>query len=458
MLLITVKGAWQMRIKPIQILTENIFMNDYRNYTKNISQFFDYNPFVARSYQNRMKDLQQQTYQRTRLAEVLHEQNKRWDAPEAVHKNIERLKDENSVVIIGGQQAGLLTGPMYTVNKIISIMQMAKQHESKHQVPVLPVFWIAGEDHDFEEINHVFMPDAGRMKKHTINQRVEQKLPVSEIQINDTDARLWLDELFAQLCETEHTKALYKMINTCLDQAKTYVDFFARIIHELFNEEGLILVDSADPSIRQLESDYFVQLIEKQPEIAQGVYTAAQQVKQLGYPLTLDIEQTDAHLFYHDNRERILLVRNESGDWIGKRNDIHLKTKDLLETAKNKPGSLSNNVVTRPLMQDMLFPTLAFIGGPGEINYWSVLKPAFHALNMNMPPVVPRLSFTYIERPVQKALDKFGLTPDMVINEGIDKRKSNWLASQTTPPIGELTEHIKAVVDKAHEPLSLIHI
>src|SRR5699024_12862560 len=130
--------------------------------------------------------------------------------------------------------------------------------------------------------------------------------------------------------------------------------------------------------IRQLESDYFVQLIEKQPEIAQGVYTAAQQVKQLGYPLTLDIEQTDAHLFYHDNRERILLVRNESGDWIGKRNDIHLKTKDLLETAKNKQGSLSNNVVTRPLMQDMQFPKLAFIGDPGMNTYWTLLLPAFN--------------------------------------------------------------------------------
>src|SRR5699024_1742087 len=175
-----------------------------------------------------------------------------------------------SVVVIGGQQAGLLTGPMYTINKIMSIIQLAKQQENKYNIPVLPVFWIAGEDHDFDEINHIHMPAATGMKKHTIHQQTSKKTPISELLIDHSAARRWLDELFEQLYETAHTKSLYNMLQMCLEQAQSYVDFFARIIHQLFDEEGLILVDSADVSLRSLESDYFTQLIDKQPEIADG--------------------------------------------------------------------------------------------------------------------------------------------------------------------------------------------
>ncbi len=95
---------------------------------------------------------------RDKLTEALTEMNKEWDAPESTYKAIERLKEENSAVVIGGQQAGLLTGPLYTINKVLSVIQFAKQQESKLNVPIIPVFWIAGEDHDFDEINHVFCP------------------------------------------------------------------------------------------------------------------------------------------------------------------------------------------------------------------------------------------------------------------------------------------------------------
>lgn len=440
-----------MRVDPIQLNSQNKLINDYRNNKGSIMEHFNYSPF--QDYNQRVDDLKNRTFNREQLTEVLHTINRHWDAPEATCHNIERLKSEDSVVVIGGQQAGLLTGPFYTINKIISIIQFAKQQEAQLNIPVIPVFWIAGEDHDFEEINHVFLPETSQMKKHKLLQRERDKRSITNIAIDEADANQWISQLFEQLNETQYTKELYATIQDCLDQSSTYVDFFARIIYKLFNEEGLVLIDSGNPKVRQLESDYFVTLIQKQPEITAGVHTAYQQIKQAGYSLSLEVEPNDAHLFYHVNGERILLTRNENDKWIGKQNEVALTSEELITIAKNNPELLSNNVVTRPVMQELLFPTLAFIGGNGEVGYWSVLKPAFEALNIKMPPVLPRLSFTYIDRNVDKVLEKYGISDARAVENGVADLKKDWLKSKSTPPVEQIAAEMKVKIDKAHEPL-----
>lgn len=440
-----------MRIDPIQLNHQNKLINDYRNNKKVIMQHFDYSS--GQEYKQRAKDLKSRTFKREQLTEVLHTLNRKWDAPDATHHNIERLRNEDSVVVVGGQQAGLMTGPLYSINKIISIIQLAKQQEQELNIPVIPVFWIAGEDHDFEEINHVFLPEDGEMKKYKLSQRVAEKLPVSNIPVDEAAAEQWVNLVFKQLEETAHTKRLYKTIMECLQQSSSYVDFFAHVIFRLFNEEGLVLIDSGDDAVRQLESDYFVSLIEKQSEIAKGVYASRQQIIQAGYSLPLDVEPDDAHLFYHADGERVLLTRKENGEWAGKQNEVALTTDELLAAAKSNPELLSNNVVTRPVMQELLFPTLAFIGGNGEVSYWSVLKPAFRALGLKMPPVIPRLSFTYIDRHADKLLQKYTITDARAVTDGVKDLKRQWLEGANTPPIDQIANDMKAEIARVHEPL-----
>src|SRR5699024_11029072 len=119
---------------------------------------------------------------------ALEEMNEQWHAPQATFRNIERLKDSNSVVVIGGQQAGMLTGPLYTIHKIISIIQFAKQKEAELNVPVIPLFWIAGEHHDFEEINHIIVPISGisgvSMKKDKLKKPVIERMHASSITVD----------------------------------------------------------------------------------------------------------------------------------------------------------------------------------------------------------------------------------------------------------------------------------
>lgn len=440
-----------MHIDPIKLENKNKFIKHYRKSDHHIMQYFDYSPFD--DYKKRVNDLKDRTFKREELTKVLKQMNREWDAPQSTFNNIERLNDQSSVVVIGGQQAGLLTGPLYTLNKIISIIQFAKQQEEKLNIPVIPVFWIAGEDHDFDEINHIFLPDQSNIKKHTISQQVIGKYPISSLEIDQEKASTWLINIFRELHETEYTKDLLSVTKKCLEESTTYVDFFARLIYQLFTDEGLVLIDSDHSQLRQIESDYFCRLIDNQPSISKSVYESLQQLRLAGYSISLDIEENDGHLFYHQNGERILLERNIDGDWVGKQEEVIFTTYELLEIANKHPELLSNNVITRPLMQELLFPTLAFIGGDGEISYWSVLKQAFHTLNIKMPPVLPRLSFTYINSSLRKLIENHNICITHVINFGAEQYKANWLAAQQNPPIHHMVEQLKTSIDHAHKPL-----
>lgn len=440
-----------MQIHPIKLENQNKLISDYRLAKQEIMDFFDYIP--NEDLETRVQDLRERTFQREALQEVLHKLNKGWNAPTSTLHNIDRFSNEDSVVVIAGQQAGLLTGPLYTINKVISILQLAKQQEEKLNVPVIPVFWIAGEDHDFDEINHVFMQEKSRLKKIKVRQENIDKCSVSEIQLEKNIIRNWVDNVFSCLEETEHTKDIYQSILLCLEQSETYTDFFARLIFKLFPNEGLVLIDSHHPLVRNLEKEYFEQMIVKQQDISSGVYEVLHQLTENDYQVPLEVDLNSGNLFYHQGKERILLFRNDNGDWIGKQNEIKLTTEELLSIAANQPEKLSNNVVTRPLMQELLFPSLAFIGGPGEISYWSALKPVFHIFGMNMPPVFPRLSFTYIEPKVRKMIEHFSITADEVVNNGTQTFKKSWIDSKTQPPIHELADEMKEMIEKAHQPL-----
>ncbi|WP_405102400.1 bacillithiol biosynthesis cysteine-adding enzyme BshC [Oceanobacillus sp. FSL H7-0719] len=443
-----------MRIDAINIKKEGQLIADYRENKQEIMQFFDYHPFL--DFKERVSELKKRSYKREELSTQLKKLNRAWGASESTMNNIGKLKEQETLVVIGGQQAGLLTGPLYSINKVISIIQLAKQQERALGVPVIPVFWIAGEDHDYDEINHVYMPEGATLKKCKFNQSLYKKTSVSHIELDKDLCRKWLDHLFAELQETEYTRDLYEGLMDSVDESISFTDFFANIIFKLFQDEGLVLVDAAADEIRSLESNYFIELIEKQNKISHGVYEAAEALKRKDYTLSLEVKPSDGHLFYQMDEERILLERTDDGNWKGKQNEIQLTTEELLHIAVNKPEHLSNNVVSRPLMQELLFPTLAFVGGPGEISYWAALKQAFHSLEVKMPPVVPRLSYTYVPAKVRKALELTGIELESAIQNGTETEREDWLKSKQNSSIDEAANALKQTIAEAHEPMQQI--
>ncbi|WP_431799503.1 bacillithiol biosynthesis cysteine-adding enzyme BshC [Halobacillus andaensis] len=442
-----------MRIEPISLADKNPLIADYKNHFTKIQDKFQYDLNDNTIWKKRLEYLESQSFNREKLAEELTVMNDRYNASEEVFDNINKLKDERTSVIVGGQQAGLLTGPLYTVHKIISIIQLARQTEQQTGRPVVPVFWIAGEDHDFAEINHIYMKKNGRMEKVQAAANGYNKSSVTDRPFNQQEIHDWLESIFFDLNETEYSVDIVHRLKQIIDTSSSYTDFFAKLVHQLFPSEGLILLDAHDPQIRKLESSYFVDMIKNNNQIAEGVYSSEQKSKQQGYPVSLDNDIDDAHLFYHHKGERVLLVRDTSGGFTGKNGEVTFTQEQLLATAENRPWLLSNNVVTRPLMQECLLPVLAFVGGPGEISYWSALKPGFDALDLEMPPVFQRLSFTLLDRKSDQWLKRMQIDEQEVIEQGVGARKLSWLAATGSPPVGELAEEVKKEMEVIHRPL-----
>ncbi|MFC3882680.1 bacillithiol biosynthesis cysteine-adding enzyme BshC [Bacillus songklensis] len=440
-----------MEINDISFSSANQLLEGYKRGEDVVASFFHYNLHDKNVYEQRRSDLAQATHPREELVAYLFAYNEKYGADEKTMKNILKLKDRRSVVVVGGQQAGLLTGPMYTVNKVLSILKFAKQQEEQLKVPVVPVFWIAGEDHDFAEINHVFVEQDGVLTKRAIPQKVLGKKAASDLPIDKEVCQKWIQEIFQAFGETNHSRRVMEFALQSLETSHTYTDFFASLTTKLFAGTGLVIMDSASPELRKIESSFFVHLIEGNRQLSKAVMQQ-QELVERQFARSIQVDEQTAHLFYYEN-ERVLLERHPDNRFAGKNNEVSLTTEELLKIARTNPELLSNNVVTRPLMQEFLLPTLAFIAGPGEVAYWAELKKAFELFGLKMPPIVPRLSYAVVERSIKRKIEELHLTVEHVLQRGIHQDKEKWIKENVKYPYDDYFEKAKEEMEAVHQRL-----
>ncbi|MCH1623885.1 bacillithiol biosynthesis cysteine-adding enzyme BshC [Fredinandcohnia quinoae] len=422
-----------MEVMDLFLPSTNTLVNDYLTNKIDTYNYFDYDIHSPLVYEVRKKDVLSRTFPRERLVQHLLNFNRKYNSHEQTIKNIYKLSDPNSVVVVGGQQAGVLTGPLYTIHKIISIIKLARQQEELLNIPVIPVFWIAGEDHDFAEINHLFVNDGNHIRKKILPQQQHSKSMVTSIEIDKKLCEDWLKEVFETYGETDNTNEIIQLLLLQLEKSTTYVDFFMQIISTLFGDTGIVMVDSGSVELREIESDFLVEIIEKNRGIHDAVLHQQEILQSANYSKSIEMNENSANLFYQVGSDRVLLEYYPEHDiFRGKNNECILCSEELIEFAKTHPGSISNNVITRPLMQELLFPTLAFISGPGEVSYWAELKQAFTVMGMKMPPVVPRLMMTIIERSIESNIVDIGLSISDAINGKVMSAKNAWIAKHTS--------------------------
>ncbi|MFP5109060.1 bacillithiol biosynthesis cysteine-adding enzyme BshC [Neobacillus sp. C211] len=419
-----------MEILNLSLPATNRFASNYLEQSTEIEPFFHYRYNELTDDAKRVSELSNRSFPRVEVAEHIESFMKQFPSSEAVIKSIDKLKTNNSLVVIGGQQAGILTGPLYSIHKVISIIKLAEQKEEQLGVPVVPVFWIAGEDHDFQEVNHVFVPVNRKVDKWTYPERVVNKKMVSDIQLNKESCLSWVNNLIENFGETEHTNSLLEFAKEQISISTTFVDFFANIIMELFKDYGLLIVDSGNKEFRLLQKEFLKSQILHHEEITNKLLEQQREIGIKGFPITIDASEENANLFYYDQKmsERILLEYDRGNDrFVGKNGTLAFTREQLVVLAEENPANLSNNVVTRPLMQEWLFPTVAFIAGPGEISYWAELKLVFEHFDMKMPPIVPRLNITILDRSVETDVAELHLNLAEVLSIGTDKGRHQFL-------------------------------
>lgn len=441
-----------MKVEEQYVEPVSKLMNDYVNGRPAIRPYFSYDPQMQ-SFDERLKKLQGHSVDRGKLAGIMRGYMERNGLSEAAQQNLKEF-EEGAQVVVTGQQAGLLTGPLYTVHKAISVIVLAKQASEQLNAKVVPVFWIAGEDHDLAEISHLYREVNGRVDKLNIPHAEYGKHSASTAELNKPKIALFLEEYFRSLPETEHSREIHQLAFALLEKSVSFTDFFAALLHYFFQEEGLLYIDAADEEFRKYESPYFMEMIERAGEIARTVTAAEQALIKDGYSAVIGAEENAANLFITVKGERLLLER-ENGEFIANNGAIRYTKEQLLDIAQKNPELLSNNVVTRPLMQEMVFPVLAFVGGPGEIAYWAALKDAFELFGMELPVIMPRLSLTLVNRKTQSLLDQHKLDFSAVVSERrIPVLRNELMESIREQEAEALIEGLQEQVEEAYEKIN----
>lgn len=437
-----------MQLTELSIKNQNVFVQHYIDGKEDMSSFFDYSIHNKDMWGERLKDLSSRFFAREELAAYLSSYHNKFGSS-AMQSAIEKLKDPSSAAVVGGQQAGLLTGPLYTIHKIISIIVLAKEQEKQLQVPVIPIFWVAGEDHDLDEINFVHTSEENGPVKKKLPQSYWKKSSAASTSLDQEKCAEWIDDVFAAFEETDHTNALLDNVKRCLRESVTFTDFFELLIADLFQEEGLVLLNSGDPGIKKLETAMFQKILRENDELARAVSDQQAFMREAGYKPIIESGKEQANLFYEYEEERFL-IEKDNGHFVVNELDLTWTMDELYTHMEEHPERFSNNVVTRPLMQEYLIPTLAFIAGPGEINYWGELKQAFAVMGFKMPPVMPRLNITILERHIEKKLLERNISLQDAIERGTENQRETYFEHQ-------IPEEFTAVMDEAKSQIEAIH-
>lgn len=422
-----------------------------------VAALYGYHAGAEEDWERRLKHLDQSGSKRAdahELARVLRAYNEAAHAAPEVFASISAIAN-GAPVVIGGQQAGLWTGPLLVIHKAVSIIGAAKSATEQLGQEVVPVFWIAGEDHDWDEANHAYVVTAEQeLRKLSVARPEGGRTSVSRTAINEEKWSQLLEELEQALPSSEFKPVMLDELRQMSQRAKSLSDLFAMILSHLFGKYGLVLLDADDADMRRLEAPMFKEIIERNDELEKAYLSSAGQVKELGYALQADVAPGSANLFIFNEangQERTLLHKKE-GVFQDRKGQLSLTLAELLTIAEEQPEQLSNNVLTRPLMQDYLFPVLATVLGHGEIAYWALTAGAFRTLGMEMPIIVPRMSYSLIEGTVAKHMDKYELSFDDVMSR-FEERKGQWLKEQDGLSIEEQFTDARQTFEELYKPL-----
>ncbi|MXN91643.1 bacillithiol biosynthesis cysteine-adding enzyme BshC [Flavobacterium sp. Sd200] len=373
-------------------------ITDYLNQHDSLKPLYHRFP-TLQNFKLQLEEKQQNysTENRSILTKALQEQYKGIEVSAATQANIDLLKSEKTFTITTGHQLNLFTGPLYFLYKIVSAINLAK--ELKQEYPdhdFVPVYWMATEDHDFEEINYF------NFKDKKIKWTRESSGPVGRLSTNGLEAvanvfckelgpgtnAKWLKELFEQ--------AYIKHDN--LTEATRY------LANELFKDKGLVIVDGDNRELKKLFIPYV-----KEELLSQTSHQKVAETSEFLKNYNIQVNPREINLFYieHNLRERIIL---EEGKYYVNNTELVFTEIELLTELENNPEKFSPNVIMRPLYQEVILPNLCYIGGGGELAYWLELKSFFEASRVTFPILLLRNSVVLATQKQAEKLDRLHLS------------------------------------------------
>ena len=345
---------------------------------------------------------------RAALADVLADQNERWGGGAATLQNVEALRDPETVAIVTGQQVGLFTGPLYTIYKTITTLQLADEWAEQTGRTVVPVFWVEGEDHDFEEIATAHVLRRNEVAALPYEPGVDDNPgAVGRLALTDGIDDV-LDRLDDALPPSDFKPSVMERVRAAYRPGTRLEDAFTHLLRSLFEGEGLVFMNPDDARLKALTTPLFRREVEDPETPAARIEATSEALVEQGYHAQVHARPTNLFWLEADGRYPIDLA--DDGGFVFRHDGRRFSRRELLDRLDDAPERFSPNVVLRPLMQDHLLPTAAYVAGPGEISYFAQYGDVYDWAGLEMPLIHPRASVSLVEGKVQKVLDKYDLS------------------------------------------------
>jgi len=337
---------------------------------------------------------------------ILRKQNQEFGGSAATLGNLERL-ETGAIAIVTGQQVGLFSGPAYSFYKTLTAIQIAEEL-TQEGIDAVPIFWMATEDHDLDEVRSTNWFADGHLRRFELPEPERAGGPVGRIALGHAVAE-FVREASASL-EKTGDPAMAKDLAECYGAGETYASAFGKLWTRLFAKQGLIVVDPLDDELHKIAGPMFRKVAEQREALVQELLQREKDLEHAGYEAQVKVTAKNTLLFYLDGSRDAISASNGSF----RAGDKEWSRQEFAHFAESEPQRLSANALLRPVMQDYLFPTAAYIGGPAEISYFAQSEVVYRQVLGRMPVLLPRAGFTLVDAKASKLLQKYDLTVDDV--------------------------------------------
>jgi len=435
---------------------ENLFL-DYLYEFENVGDFYRYDFRNKENYLQVFKSLAERPRDiSAKISSILQEQYSFIESSDKTKKNIALLSDSKTMAVVTGQQLGIAGGPLYTFYKIITAIKLSQYLSERYDdYNFVPVFWLEGDDHDFNEVRSIKIPDDSNIIRALgygeESDEDEAKQSVGIISF-DESIKDFFAALGSTLRQTEFTDILLERLKSIYAPGKSFSRSFFELLHFYFDRFGLVIFNPLDDSVKKLLKPVFKKEITDFRVHTEKLVHISATLEEM-YHAQVKVKPVNLFLRVDDGRFLIEPVDNE---FRLKRKRKTFTPEQLLEILENEPERFSPNVLLRPICQDYLFPTAFYVGGPGEIAYFAQIKPLYDFYNIPSPIIYPRSSATILEKNIAGILDKFSLDiTDIFINiENVKKMIINSITENSVDELFEtMIERIEHEFDRLKEKL-----
>lgn len=414
--------------------TSKLFSDYIYDYPR-VSSFYAHPPFDPEAYSRAAASLDFPPDRRAALIEALRIQN-----PESPY--LETLARPETVAVVTGQQVGLYSGPCYTLYKALTAVKLARRL-SEQGMPAVPIFWLATEDHDFAEVDHCSVFDAShrtvRLQAGGVDPAGRPVGSIPVLQPPNGDLEEVLDTL-------PFGRDIASVAARCYQPGVTFGDAFRRLLTAILPDHPLLFLDPLLPQVREMAAPTIRAALSRAPALGDALLARSRELERLGYHAQVHVEPGTSLVFLLESGRRIALTRS-GNEYAG--NSRRFSTEELMDRAAN----LSPNALLRPVVQDALLPTVAYVGGPAELAYLAQSQVLYEALLGRMPVAVSRAGYTILDHRSRKLMDRYGLTLADFFH-GYEALRERAARALTPPSLSERIRETRSAVNAALEQLA----